>query len=100
MKNILKKTIEKNRSLIFNEVHRMQDFMAILMKHRNTGAEWTKEDLRKIKSHLIYLSLYVPVLIVFLLPFGSLLLPILAEIVDRRKHHSTRDEDKKRLTAL
>jgi hypothetical protein len=62
----------------------MNDFMMLLMKQRNTGNKWTNEDIKKIKSHLIRFVLYVPVLIIFLLPFGSLLLPVLAEIMDRR----------------
>jgi len=59
--------------------------MELLMKQRNTGNNWTTEDIGLLKSHLIHLSLYVPVLIIFLLPFGSFLLPVLAEIVDRRE---------------
>jgi hypothetical protein len=31
------------------------------------------------------MALYVPVLIVFLLPFGFLLLPVLAEVMDGRE---------------
>jgi hypothetical protein len=85
MTNILKKTIAKNKSLILHEVQRMQNFMELLMKHRNTGIKWSKDDIRKIKSHLKHLSLYVPVLFIFMLPFGSILLPVLAEIIDRRQ---------------
>jgi hypothetical protein len=55
------------------------------MKQRNTGNDWTNEDIKKIKSHLIHMALYVPVLIVFLLPFGFLLLPVLAEVMDGRE---------------
>ncbi|MCX5827573.1 MAG: hypothetical protein NTV58_06180 [Deltaproteobacteria bacterium] len=59
--------------------------MMLLMKQRNTGNNWTAEDIAMIKSHLMRLALYVPVLIIFLLPFGSFLLPVLAEIIDRRE---------------
>jgi hypothetical protein len=55
------------------------------MKQKNTGNDWTTEDIKEIKKHLIHLALYVPVLIVFLLPFGFFLLPVLAEIMDRRE---------------
>ncbi len=63
----------------------MNDLMVLLMKRRNTGIEWTEEEITRLKVHLKHLSLYVPVLIIFILPFGSLLLPILAEVLDRRK---------------
>jgi len=63
----------------------MHDFMKLLMKQRNTGHNWTAEDIDKIKAHLMRLAFYVPVLIIFLLPFGSFLLPVLAEIIDRRE---------------
>jgi hypothetical protein len=63
----------------------MNNFMMLLMKHRNTGNDWTAEEISQIKSHLKHLALYVPVLIVFVLPFGSLLIPVLAEIMDRRE---------------
>ena len=59
--------------------------MKLLMKQRNTGHNWTTEDINKIKVHLMRLAFYVPVLIIFLLPFGSFLLPVLAEIIDRRE---------------
>jgi hypothetical protein len=55
------------------------------MKSRTTGPPWTSEEKRKIKLHLVQLSRIVPALTVFMLPFGSLLLPFLAEVLDRRK---------------
>lgn len=91
LKTFLKRTISKNKSLILRESKGMQDFMKLLMKQRNTGNNWTTEDIGMIKSHLIHLSLYVPVLIVFLLPFGSLLLPVLAEIIDRREENRKKE---------
>ena len=84
LKRFLQRIIAKNKSLILRESRGMNDFMMLLMKQRNTGNKWTNEDIKKIKSHLIRFVLYVPVLIIFLLPFGSLLLPVLAEIMDRR----------------
>lgn len=85
LKIFLKRTISKNKALILRESKGMHDFMKLLMKQRNTGNNWTTEDIAMIKSHLMRLALYVPVLIVFLLPFGSFLLPVLAEIIDRRE---------------
>jgi hypothetical protein len=85
LKTFLNRTISKNKALILRESQGMHNFMILLMKQRNTGNDWTADDIKKIKSHLIHLALYVPVLIVFLLPFGFFLLPVLAEIIDRRE---------------
>jgi len=81
----LKGLILKNKDLIFSEAQRFQGFLHLLFKPRNTDAEWTKEEKEQVKKYLKRLSLYVPILIIFALPGGSLLLPILAEVLDRRK---------------
>ena len=86
----LKKHILKNRALIIKEGKYVQDFMRLLMKQRNTGVKWTREEKTQLKSNLKHLSLYVPVLIVFALPFGSLLLPVLTEVLDRRDNDRTK----------
>lgn len=86
----LKKHILNNRALIIKEGKYLQGFMLLLMKHRNTGAKWTIEEKTQLKSHLKHLSLYVPVLIIFALPLGALLLPILTEVLDRRDKDRTK----------
>jgi hypothetical protein len=80
----LKRHVLKNRDLMLKEANRMHDFMNLLMKRRNTGVKLTREEIRLMKSHLKHLALYAPALVIFILPFGSLLLPILAEALDRR----------------
>jgi hypothetical protein len=89
MKLLLKPYILKNRALILQESQYFSDFIQLLMKRRNTGVEWTKEEITRLKSHLKHLSLYLPALIIFILPFGLLLLPVLAEILDRREKSRT-----------
>jgi hypothetical protein len=64
---------------------KISGFLALFFKQRNTDEKWTKEEKAELKAHLKHLSLYVPVIIIFLLPGGSLLLPILAKVLDRRK---------------
>jgi len=81
----LKRHILKNRALILKEAKQMHDFMNLLMKRRNTGVKLTREEIRLIKCHVKHLALYAPALVIFILPFGSLLLPILAEALDRRE---------------
>ncbi|HSR13063.1 MAG TPA: hypothetical protein VLS90_16575 [Thermodesulfobacteriota bacterium] len=62
----------------------MQGFLYLLFKQRNTDEKWTREEKRELKDHLKRLSLYVPMIVVFLLPGGSLMLPVFAEVLDRR----------------
>lgn len=90
IKLFLKRHILKNRTLILREAGLMHDFMRLVMKRRNTGVKLTREEIRLFKSHVKHLSLYAPALIIFLLPFGSLLLPILAELLDRRENGRAR----------
>jgi len=85
IKGLVERQIVKKRDLILREARRMGDLMSILMKRNNTGVEWTEGEIHRMKSHMLRLSLYVPVLIVFALPFGSPLLPILADTLDMRR---------------
>jgi len=84
IKLLLKKQFIKNKAVIINEGKYLKDFMQLLMKQRNTGVKWTEEEKTQLKSNMKHLSLYVPILIIFALPFGSLLLPVLTEVLDRR----------------
>jgi hypothetical protein len=81
----LRRLILKNKELIFREALQFQGFLHLFFKQRNTNLKWTKEERQQIKNYLKRLSLFVPILTVFVLPGGSLMLPILAEILDRRK---------------
>ena len=86
MRNYFKRLIIKNREFILTEVLAVKGLMYLLMKNRNTGEKWTKEEKREIKNHLRNISKVIPVIIVFLLPGGTLLLPFLAEVLDRREN--------------
>lgn len=84
--NFIKSRIVKSKELILNEAREIQGFMDILMKERNTGSGWTKTEKAQLKRYIARLAAYVPVLFIFLLPGGFVLIPILAEVLDRRKH--------------
>jgi hypothetical protein len=75
----------RNREFILKEVVEVQGLMRLLMKHRNTGEKWTREELGEIRAHMKEISKIVPVVVVFLLPGGTILIPFLAEVLDRRK---------------
>ncbi|MDD5451247.1 MAG: hypothetical protein PHT49_05075 [Desulfovibrionales bacterium] len=78
-----KATFLRYRNEILNEVLQAQDLMGILMK--GTHAKWTGEDLAAMKKHFTRLAKRIPALSILLLPGGLVLLPILAEVLDRRK---------------
>lgn len=77
--------VANHKALLLHEAEKITGFMRLLMKPRNTQAKWTKEERKLLKMHLKHLSYYVPALVIFVMPFGSLLIPLLAEILDRRK---------------
>ena len=79
--NYFKRLIITNKGLILEQVIAIKGLMQLLMKQRNTIQKWTREEKREIRIHLKN----IPALIIFLLIGGSFLLPILAEVLDRRK---------------
>jgi hypothetical protein len=85
VRRILNKQMEKYKDLIYSEAATMKGFMVLIMKPRNTGLPWTQKEIRAIKACIRHLAHYVPFLVIFLLPFGSLLLPVMAEVLDRRR---------------
>ncbi|TAN41840.1 MAG: hypothetical protein EPN22_13955 [Nitrospirae bacterium] len=86
IKKIFRRIFENNRELILSEGRFFNDFIHLVFKERNSSEKWTDEELRLLRKHLKHLTAYIPGLIVFFLPGSMLLLPILAEAIDRRKH--------------
>ncbi len=85
LKEFLKHRLASHRNLILSHVLAIQGLMRLLMKVRNTGEPWTPEERREIRSHLWSIARLVPILVVFLLPGTVFLLPILTEVLDRRR---------------
>ena len=85
IKGLLIRLIARNKEFILSQVLAVKDLMRLLMKNRNTGEKWTRDEIREIRAHLKHIAMLVPALIIFLLPGGSVLLPLLAEVLDRRK---------------
>jgi cob(I)alamin adenosyltransferase len=81
----LRRLIMKNKEFILEEVLAVKGLMQLLMKQRNMNQKWSKEEIKEIRKHLKNISKVVPALLIFLLPGGSLFLPLFAEILDRRK---------------
>jgi len=72
------------KAMGLRDLYHVQGFMRLLMKPRN-GMPWTSEDKIAIRLHLKSVAATLPVLAVFTLPGGLLLLPLLAKYLDRRK---------------
>jgi len=81
----LKRLIISNREAILTQVLSIKGLMQLLMKPQNTNERWTKEERKEIKRHLKNVAKIIPAIAIFCLPGGSFLLPILAEVLDRRK---------------
>ena len=85
IKKYLKRLIIINKEAILMEVLAIRGLMQLFMKTRNTDEKWTREEKIEIKNHLKNIAKIIPAIAIFSLPGGSLLLPILAEALDRRK---------------
>jgi hypothetical protein len=85
IKKYLKRLININKEAILMEVLAIRGLMQLLMKTRNTDEKWTREEKKEVKRHLKNIAKIFPAIAIFSLPGGSFLLPILAEVLDRRK---------------
>jgi hypothetical protein len=85
IKKYLKNLLISNKEAILKEVLSVRGLMQLLMKTRNTGEKWTLEEKQEIKRHLKNIAKIIPAMAIFSLPGGSLILPILTEVLDRRK---------------
>lgn len=85
LKKLIRKALFSSKEILFYESRQMQGFLHLIMKPRNTGERWSVEEKREIKDYLKYVSLYIPLSIVFLMPGGLFFLPVLSSILDRRR---------------
>jgi len=85
IKKYLERLIIVNKQSILMEVLSIKGLMRLLMKIRNTGERWTKEEKKEIRMHLKNIAKMIPTVAVLFLPGGFLLLPVLVEALDRRK---------------
>ncbi len=85
IRKIISKMLTRYKATIYAEAEYMRGFLALLFRPRNTDVPWTREEIKTLKRYLWHLAHYVPFVVIFLLPFGSLLLPMMAEVLDRRR---------------
>ena len=79
------KLLANYKEIIYNQKMDRASFMSLLMKQRNQQGKWTEEERKEILVQIRVLSSSVPYLIILNSPFGFLLLPFLAKVLDRRK---------------
>jgi hypothetical protein len=89
----LKEILAKYRKRILKEVDSVKDLTTLLMI--GTQRSWTKSELLLIKTHFVIIGKKIPILMVFLLPGGLILLPLLVEVLDRRKRDIPVAEEKR-----
>ncbi len=94
-REVLEEILIQYREKILKEIDSAKDLMALLMK--GTRGKWTKGDLAKIRVHFITLGKKFPILMVFMLPGGFILLPLLVEVLDRRKKNIPVSLEKRKL---
>src|SRR5436190_7387381 len=73
------------RTAALQHILEIRGLMRLLMKPRNSQKPWTTEEKAQIIVHLKEISKTIPLLALFCLPGGSLLLPIFASLLDRRR---------------
>ena len=76
---------DKSKQVVVGEILAVRGLMQLLMKRRNSKVAWTKDEKAEIKRYLKSLSRSLRILLVFSLPGGALLLPLLALVLDRRR---------------
>lgn len=77
------------RDGLIREAEKIDGFIGLLMKQRNTGVPWSREEVAELKAHLRRPSVYAPILTCVLLPGGFLVLPLISALLDRRKARRT-----------
>ena len=79
---------QRFRARTLDEMSYIQGFLFLLMKPRN-GSPWTSADKIALRRHFVRIAKSIPILAIFALPGGALLLPLLAWILDRRRASRT-----------
>lgn len=74
----------RERMRLRDELSATQRLIPLLMKQRN-GERWTDEERRDIKAQLQRMIAIAPYLVLFVMPGGLFLLPLLAWWLDRRR---------------
>lgn len=83
----------KYRDEILNEVLLIDDLMYVLTK--GLSVKWTSAELALIKNHFTHIAKRIPAIALLLAPGGFILLPVLAEVLDRRQRKKQVDMERR-----
>jgi len=87
----IKILLRKNKESLLQELRQSKEAMRLIKK--STGASLTDLEKEKIKIHLIDICKSIPALTIFLLPGGTLLLPILIKLIPDILPSAFRDQN-------
>lgn len=73
------KLLEKNKNAFLNELKESKELVFLLKKSITTNL--TVEEKQKIKEQMLDICKAIPAFAIFLLPGGSLLLPLLVKFI-------------------
>ena len=78
---------ERERRALLAEMVQVRGLMPLLMKKRNKQ-KWSDADLRELQVHLKRITQISPYIVVFVMPGGFAMLPVLAWWLDRRRQRA------------
>jgi hypothetical protein len=87
----IKILLKKNKNSLLQELRQSKEAMVLIKK--STRSSLTDLEKEKIKIHLIDICKSVPALAIFLLPGGTLLLPILIKLIPDILPSAFRDDE-------
>jgi len=75
----LKELLERNKKRLHKELQQSKEAMVLIKKSTHTALD--EEEKEKIKVQLLDICKAIPAFAIFLLPGGSLLLPLLVKLI-------------------
>ncbi len=78
---------ERERKSLLAEMVQVKGLMPLLMKPRNKQ-EWSEADRHELRVHMKRLTHLSPYIVVFVMPGGFAMLPLLAWWLDRRRQRN------------
>ena len=97
-KDEIKALLQRNKLRLYQELSQSKEAMRLIKK--STHAKLNEEEKEKIKIHLIDICKTIPALTVFLLPGGTLLLPLLIKLIPDILPSAFRDDPTKEKPTL
>jgi hypothetical protein len=76
--------MDREKKYLVSELSQVKGLMPLLMKQRNRQ-RWSVEDRRELAQHMRRLRDVSPYIVVFAMPGGLAMLPVLAWWLDRRR---------------